>query len=195
MIDSIIYGLTFFMKERKLVYLLLSLVCVGFILFVLRIYAVNCQQRLLFVRGTVRSGIMMQTEVDEFIRQFNRCPTYIEFTNFFGLIENHRENVTPYKSNRVSSKYDNSGGWFYDDKSGEIRINYKGNYKISFGMQVDVEKINFRPPTKVEAVRFGNSEWLDYSEINAVIDAARPQIGEIIKNWAVTNMVTTGVKN
>jgi hypothetical protein len=179
------------MKKKLLWLLLLSLTGIGILVFLDQAYWQKWQQHVRFLRGAVERGIMMQMAVDEFDKQVGRHPVYSEFTNVFNLIDSPKDTITPYRTNKVTSAFDNSGGWFYDEKIGEVRINYNGKYVVGFqSWVVDLSKINFRPQTKIETVHYGKPEILDYSYFNERVDACRPQIVEIVKNWAVTNKAT-----
>ncbi len=175
------------MSKRKqiIVLLVLSLSVIGIVVFLDLVYWSKWQQNIYFFNGNMQRGSEMQLTVDEFERQIGRHPLYNEFTNVFGCIGSFQECIT--LTNRVTSAFDNLGGWFYDEKSGEVGINRNEKYVIGFQLQVDLSKIHFRPPTKVETIHFGKTELLDYTSFDERIDAERPQIGEIIKNWAITN--------
>jgi hypothetical protein len=180
------------MKDKLHHLLLLAVVGVGLFMLFNRLYARPWQQHERRLGEAIQSGILMQMAIAEFDKQTGRHPAYAEFTNVFGFISSFQEGVTPGGTNKVISAFDNSGGWFYDEKSGEVRINRNGRYVIGFQTWVDPAQINFRPPTKVEAVHLGRPKILDYGYFNKRLDSGGPQIAEIVRKWAATNTVTKG---
>jgi hypothetical protein len=183
---------------KKIIYVfLLIVICVALISWLVWVRArYDYQQYMLFLRGTVRSGVMMQATINEYRRQVGRYPTYSEFTNIYNNIDSFRESITPHMTNRVVPVLDNLDGWFYNEKTGEVKINYNGKYTIGFrSWIVDVSKINFSSPTKVEMMQFGKTKILDFSCFNQLAEACLPQTEGIISNWVATNIITTSAAN
>jgi hypothetical protein len=186
----------YYMKNKYLYLWLVPLIGIGIVVFLDQAYWQKWQQHVRFLRGTVERGIMIQMTVDEFEKQVGRYPVYSEFTNVYSFIGSFQEGVTPHTTNKVTSAFDNSDGWFYDEKSGEVRINYSGKYVIGFqSWVVDLSQIKFRPQTRIETMHFGRLKTLDYSYFNERVEACRPQIEEIVKNWAATNTVRISQTN
>ena len=178
-----------FMKNKYHYLWLVPLIGIGIFTFLDQVYCQIWQQHLRFLRGTVERGIMMQMAIDEFDKQVGRYPAYSEFTNFYSFISSFQQGVT--MTNKVTFAFDNSGGWFYNEKSGEISINSNGKYVVGFQSWVaDLSKINFRPQMKVETMHFGRLKTLDYSYLTERADAYKPDLVETIKNWVATNLVT-----
>src|SRR4051812_48386393 len=107
------------MKVRSVLSGLLALLAVGVVWLGLREQRLT--ENLRFLRGTIESGILMQMTIDEFHRQFGHAPSFTEFTNSYSFIGSFQQGVT--MTNTITSTFNNSGGWFYDAKSGEICIN------------------------------------------------------------------------
>jgi hypothetical protein len=132
---------------------------------------------------------MMQMTADEFERLMGRHPLYDEFTNVYSAISSFQQGVT--KTNKVTQIFDNSGGWLYDAKIGKISINSGRKYAVGIWSWIELSKIDFRSKT-IEVAHNGKSDSMDYSYFNEHLNAYRPQIDDVITNWAATNM--KGVK-
>ncbi len=175
------------MKDLPHRLLLLFLIGMGTFILFQRVYLQKWRQHELALGQAMQSGILMQMAIDEFGKQVGRHPDYGEFTNVFGLIGSFHESVTPDRTNDVTETFDNSGGWFYDEKPGEIRLNCSNRYVIGLQTWVDPSKISFRAPASVEAVRFGRSKILDYSTFNQRLGSGGPQMADIIRKWVIAN--------
>lgn len=137
----------------------------------------------------------MQLVAEDFNKRMNRYPTGKELTGLLQNICAYNEGVSPYQTDKIVSTFDNSGGWLYDRTSGAVKINYNGKYPIGFRSWVDVSKVNFYIPVKVDAISHGKFETLDFSSLSNWLNSEQPEIQKIITNWATTNVVKTGSKN
>jgi hypothetical protein len=130
--------------------------------------------------GNVRFGVHLQALVDDFKHQFGRFPTPNELTNLFTMAVYGGPLA-------LSSQLDNSGRWYYDEKSGEVRINSRRIYYIGLASRINLFDTTFRRPTKVAVSHFGKIETWDYTRLNDLVDLEMPQISQILTNWYATN--------
>jgi hypothetical protein len=145
------------------------------------------RERVRIINGSIEKGIMMQMTVDEFEKYIGRYPLYAEFTNVYSFVSSFQQGVT--MTNKVTPTFDNSGGWLYNEKSGEVSINSTQKYAIGFLSSVDLSKISFHSPAKITVERNGNLEVQNYSYLNQRLSACSPQIDDVIKSWAATNNI------
>jgi hypothetical protein len=130
--------------------------------------------------GNLRFGIELQVFVDDFKEQFGRYPTPNELTNLFTTFV--WEGPL-----RLSSQPDNSGRWYYDEKSGEVRVNSRRIYYIGLASRINLFGTRFRRPTKVDISHFGKKETLDYTWENDRVNLEIPEMTQSLTNWNATN--------
>lgn len=153
------------------------------------------KQNLVDLDGTVQAGMEIQQVADSFKDRFQHYPTQLELAQILNYICNYKEGVSPYQTDKIVSVFDNSGGWFYKQTNGGVKINYDGHYAVGFRSRIEVSKINFRLPTKVIVVLRGKPEILDYSRLDDLVKSEEPEIQRILTNWAATNVLAAGSKN
>lgn len=130
--------------------------------------------------GNVYFGIEIQALVDDFKEQFGRYPTPDELTNLL-VMTIYVQSLT------LTSNLDNSGQWYYNEKSGEVRINSRRTYYVGLASRINLFNTYFRRPTKVDATHFGKIETLDYTWANDRVNLEKPQINQVITNLYTTN--------
>lgn len=182
-------------KHSQLI-LVWCLVGVGVVVFSIhRYYESRWNENLRLLNGTVETGIWLQNVADDFNKEIGRFPTADELGQILYYIRSFREGVSPYQTNKIMSVFDSSGGWYCDEKTGKIEINYDKKYMIGFRSWVDLSDITFRPQARVEVICPNGHKMLNYSYLDNHVSKYNSDIIETIKNWAATNMVTTGLKN
>lgn len=150
-------------------------------------FAWRWRQNVVDLDGTVLTGNQIQLVVDDFRDQLGHYPTHDELLQVLPYIFPFEMGLSPVVTNRIVSNFDNLGGWRYDQASGEIRANYNGRYFVGFQTWIDPSKINFNPPTQVQANQSSGPKILDYSPNTNWLNANQAQVEEFIKNWAATN--------
>jgi hypothetical protein len=150
-------------------------------------FAWRWRQNVVDLYGTVLTGNEIQIVVNEFQRQFGHYPTRDELLQVLPYVFPFEMGLSPAVTNRIVPNFDNLGGWCYDQTSGEIKANYDGRYFVGLQTWIDPSKINFYPPTKVQANQSSGYKILDYSRNTNWLNANQPQVEEFIKNWAATN--------
>ena len=166
------------------------------------VVAINCAILLLWVfclnpwhenrsnlDATVFIGAEIQLVADCYNAHFNRYPTDKELTNLLQRITVFSEGVSTNSTNKIVPKFDDTGGWIYNEENGRIALNCQTKDVIGFQIWVDPSKINFHPLTDVDVVHFGKAEKIDYSWVNERLSKMKPEIEGIIKNLAATNKV------
>jgi len=131
-------------------------------------------------QGNVYFGIEIQALVDDFKEQFGRYPTSDELTNLL-VMTVYVQPLT------LTSELDNSGRWYYNEKSGEVRVNSRRTYYVGLASRINLFNTHFRRPTKVDVTHFGKIETWDYTWANDRVDLEKPQIIQVITNWYTTN--------
>lgn len=76
---------------------------------------------------------------------------------------------------------------YYNEKSGEVRINSRRTYYVGLASRINLFNTHFRRPTKVDVTHFGRIEIWDYPWANDRVDLEKPQIIQVITNWYATN--------
>jgi hypothetical protein len=190
------------MKRNRLTILLYLIVVIIATFVAYWKYIWRWEENRLNLEGELNLSIQMQMLVDDFNEQSSHFPTLNELTHLLPYINTsfndntvrYYTNEIPYNTYKIAPAFDNSGGWFYDEKVGEVRINYSGQYYVGIGKWVDLSKIDFRRQTRVEVNCFGRPQILDYTWLNKRLDTIKPQIAKIITTWAATNVVATKSK-
>jgi len=158
-------------------------------------YRCELRQNLANLIGTLEAGAEIQQVADDYKERIGHYPACDTLASVLDCIGPHNECTSPNITNKIVSVRDNCGGWFYNETNGEVRINFDGHYPIGFRSWVDVSKVKFYPPMKVDAICYGKPETLDYSSLSNWLDSKQPEIQKIITNWSATNVVKTGSKN
>lgn len=164
---------------------LLSVVGIGVIVCTYMVYLKVWDQHVRRLNGTIERGIMMQMTIDQFDKYMGRYPNYVEFTNVYSYVSSFQQGVT--MTNRVTPSFDDLGGWFYREKSGEINIDSNEHYSIGFMSWVGLSEITFHSPTIVKVIHQGKTTLRDYSYLNQHLNVYMPDIAKTVKDWALTN--------
>lgn len=140
----------------------------------------SATQELIEEQGNAEFGIEIQARVDDFKELFGRYPTSDELTKVLVM--------TLYEEPLIlTSNLDNSGRWYYNEKSGEIRINSRRTYYVGLASRINLFNTDFHRPTKIDVTHFGKMETWDYTWANDRVDLDKPQIIQVITNWYATN--------
>jgi hypothetical protein len=106
---------------------------------------------------TLETGIAMQAMATEYRVKFRRNPNYSEFVSIITIVAKIApdEFVTTEhgRSSAIVDKLDGSGGWFYDSRTGNVKLNALLLYEYAPSTSVDVSQIEFDPIITVRNAR------------------------------------------
>ncbi|HEV2453564.1 MAG TPA: hypothetical protein VGY98_04850 [Verrucomicrobiae bacterium] len=139
--------------------------------------------------STVQTGIQLQQVVDEFKKKAGHYPTRDDLSGVYSYIGPYNEGISTNVADKISLMQDGSGGWFYDTKTGDLRINIGQKYLLGSQSWVEPNAVDFHSPTKVAVIGPKETNILDYSWFNNRLKALLPQVDEILTNWIATNKV------
>lgn len=186
------------MKKKILILLaeIVALIAINCLVVFFWIYYVNpWHQNRSNLDTTVFVGAEIQVVADSYNAQFHHYPTADELTRLLQQITLFNEGVSAYRTNKFVQKFDDTGGWLYNEGDGSIALNCHTRDTIGFQTWLDPSKISFRPVTGVDINHYGKPKVIDYSWVNDRLTKMKPQIEETIKDWAAKNNHSQTVTN
>lgn len=183
-------NIKFMIRRVVILFLLVTALIVGAFILAYFLKSSGVQHESRFrLDSTVQTGIQLQQVVDEFKKKAGHYPARDDLSGVYSYIGPYNEGISTNVADKISLTQDGSGGWFYNAKTGDLRINIGRKYSLGPQSWVEPNDIDFHSPTKVAMIGPEGTNILDYSWFNNRFKALLPQVDEILTNWIATNKI------